>query len=80
MGKLLDGLLSYFENNTQEQILKDWEAAEKWDDVGPKIDDFLEQLSNEIVYKPDISTANTEISNNTPSPKFSSDFFLSSYF
>ncbi len=38
MGKLLEGLKSYFQNNSKEQILKDWAKTEEYDKTEIKED------------------------------------------
>jgi len=46
---MLDRLKNYFENTSEAQIKKDWEATEKYDDVNsPKVDEFLEELNKNI--------------------------------
>ncbi len=43
MGKLIDGLLDYLANTSQEQIKKDLERLDKYKDVGPNVDAFINQ-------------------------------------
>lgn len=43
MNTILDNLKSYFQNNSREQIEKDWAQSEKYDSVGPTIDDFIKK-------------------------------------
>lgn len=42
---MLDRLKNYFDNTSEAQIKKDWDATEKYDDVNsPTVDEFLEEL------------------------------------
>lgn len=38
---VLDSLKKYFEENSREQIEKDWKESEKFDKVGPTCEEFL---------------------------------------
>lgn len=38
---ILDKLKKYFETTPREQIEKDWADCAKYDNVGPKVDDFI---------------------------------------
>lgn len=38
---ILDKLKNYFETTPREQIEKDWKDCSKYDNVGPKVDDFI---------------------------------------
>ncbi len=78
MSTVLENLKLYFQNNSREQIENDWAESEKYDKVGPTIDEFMHQ--SQFFY---------ELENNDPfwefsclnqiieNPKFTSDFFLS---
>jgi len=47
METILDRLKNYFENTSEAQIKKDWDATEKYDDVNsPTVDEFLEELKS----------------------------------
>lgn len=49
MSKLLDDLKEYFENTHPEELEKDWEKIKEWNDVGPKVEDyikFIEEVKN----------------------------------
>jgi hypothetical protein len=43
MENFLEKLKEYFENNTNEKILEDWEKSEKYDEIKPTVEDFLKQ-------------------------------------
>lgn len=76
MGTISEYLDAYFQTTNKEQIIKDWSETEKYDAVGPKVDDFLYQsrvfyeAENHISYW-EFSCKNEIIEN----PKFASDFF-----
>ena len=78
MSTILESLNQYFQNNTEEQIRKDWAEFAEYDKVGPKVDDFMTQ-SKSLFYEQsnvdnywEFSCSNQLITN----PKFASDFFL----
>lgn len=66
MGNLIDGLRKYFETNSREQILSDWDKTKMFDEIGPKMDDFL--IHSEIQYR-----------FNLKEPRFKNDFHFNSY-
>lgn len=39
---VLDSLKEYFANNSREQIEKDWNETEEWDNVGPTVEEFMD--------------------------------------
>ncbi|WP_339740632.1 hypothetical protein [uncultured Sunxiuqinia sp.] len=43
MSTILDSLKSYFQDNSREQIEKDWAEYEKYDKIGLKVDESIEQ-------------------------------------
>lgn len=77
MNSVLKALQEYFQNNSAEQISKDWAETEKYDIVGPTIDDFMFQ--SKIFYETEIRQSYWEFNcqNETiENPKFASDFFF----
>lgn len=46
MGTLLEELKAYFRATPREQVLKDWAKTERFDSLGPTIDEFF--LQNEL--------------------------------
>ncbi len=77
MNKLIDILKKYFENTPESKIKAEWGKYAEYDQVGPKIDDFLFHLNllHQTQKEPDywfIKTKNENLKN----PKFSSDFFI----
>lgn len=44
MGKLLENLKEYFKNTSQEQIDKDFEEIEKYNEIGPSVDEYLKMV------------------------------------
>jgi hypothetical protein len=82
MASVLESLKLYFQNNSREQIEKDWAETEKYDGVGLKVDDFIHH--SKLIYG--IQTENSYWVYNSmikiiKNPKFSSDFLfnLASY-
>jgi hypothetical protein len=77
MSAILESLKQYFENNTDEQIGSDWAEFVKYDSVGPKVDDFMNQSKLLFSEQPnddnywDYFFSNQIVTN----PKFASDFF-----
>ena len=56
MGKLLEDLKEYFKNTSQEQIDKDFEEIEKYNEIGPSVDEYLSYLrENQKELDPEIS-------------------------
>ena len=76
MSTILENLKLYFQNNSREQIDKDWAESERYDKVGSTIDEFIHQSQffYELENKDSFWEFNclNQISEN---PKFASDFF-----
>ena len=78
MSAILESLKRYFQNNTEEQIRKDWAEFAEYDKVGPKVDDFMTQSKLLFYEQSNINNyweffcSNQLVTN----PKFASDFFL----
>ena len=63
---------------SSEQVKNDWIETEKYDSVGPKIDEFLNQ--SKVFYETEVRNSYWEFSclnEILENPKFASDFFLS---
>ncbi|MBE7653948.1 hypothetical protein [Tenacibaculum finnmarkense] len=77
MTTILENLKLYFQNNSKEQIKKDWSESEKYNGIGPKIDDFIEQTiyHHKIKNNKDFWEI-TSLNNITKNPKFTSDFLF----
>lgn len=77
MSTILENLKLYFQNNSEEQIKLDWAESVKYDDVGPKIDDFIQQT---IYHHKEENNENfwefNPIDIIIKNPKFASDFFI----
>lgn len=77
MKTILESLKAYFAENTAEKIERDWAESEKYDKVGPTVNEFFSQskiyhktkFNNDSVW----SFSNNQILKN---PNFASDFFL----
>ena len=77
MKTVLEALRFYFQNTSAEQISLDWADTEKYDVVGPKIDDFLYQ--SKVFYETETRNSYWEFNCKNEileNPKFASDFFL----
>lgn len=47
MNDLVEKLRKYFNQNTDEQIRKDWEKSKEFDEIKPTVEDFIDiQLKN----------------------------------
>jgi len=77
MSTILEKLKLYYQNNSAEKIKNDWVEFERYDKIGPTINEFLDQTiyHHKIEHQEEFWKFNTlyEITTN---PKFSSDFFL----
>ena len=40
-------LKNYFDSNTREQIISDWEATKKYDNVGITIKEYIKLINND---------------------------------
>lgn len=77
MRTILDRLKQYYENNSQEQIEKDWAESEEYDQIGPLVDEFIKQTK--IFYEFHMRDSYWEFSNSNNilhNPKFTSDYFV----
>ncbi|MDP4272662.1 MAG: hypothetical protein Q8907_00095 [Bacteroidota bacterium] len=77
MSTILESLKSYFQNNSREQIERDWAEFEKYDKIGLKVDEFLERCK--LLYEQDTKDTYWEyncLNQIIKNPKFASDFFL----
>lgn len=77
MNTILENLKSYFQENSREQIEKDWAEFDEYDNVGPSVYWFLEQ--SRLFCEPNKKEpfwgyycSNQIIEN----PKFTSDFLF----
>ena len=48
VNKYVEDLKRYFEETPKEQLDKDWKELEKWNDVGPTVDEYLKSLNEYI--------------------------------
>lgn len=77
MRTILERLQSYFQSTAHTQIDKDWKDCERYNNVGPLIDDFICQ--SKLFYEAEVRNSYWEISCTDEileNPKFASDFFL----
>lgn len=81
MKNVLEELKNYLNNTPNQQVLKDWESTEKYDEVGIPVDDFLQKTT--YYYKLQNGSINIECDNlydNIQNPKFTSDFLFYNLF
>ena len=78
METMLDRLKKYFENTSNEQVMKDWKQTEKYDEIdSPSIETFIRESKLLIeVGKLEETLPPENFINNFENPNFSSDFFL----
>lgn len=78
MSTLLEDLKKYFKETPQEKIISDWAKSEKYDEVGPPINEFIE-ISKKY-YAVECNGANNinyvQITNIINNPKFNTSGFL----
>lgn len=77
MNTILENLKLYFQSNSKEQIISDWAESEKYNNIGPKIDDFIEQTiyHHKIENNKEFWEFNS-LNNIITNPKFASDFLF----
>ncbi|WP_272151384.1 hypothetical protein [Tenacibaculum aiptasiae] len=77
MNPLLESLRSYFQNNSIDKIREDWEKYEKYDEIGPSVEEYLchSEKHNKLNYYA-YSLENSLLENKIENPKFASDFFF----
>lgn len=75
MGKLVDGLLAYLANTSEEQFAKDWAELEKYNEIGPEINSFIEQSKELDKLRIDNLITEVTLINNIKNPDFTPDFF-----
>lgn len=76
MENIVEKLKKYFETTSQEQVLKEWEKTKDFDQIGPTMDDFLNQTDWHFKIKLDDPVLGQSLIVKNYSPKFSSGFFL----
>jgi hypothetical protein len=72
MSTLLEDLRKYFSETPQEKIKSDWAKSEKYDEVGPPVDEYIEFSKKYYTMQcPDVNNINqVQISNIINNPKF----------
>ena len=74
MGKLVDELLEYLSNISDEQLSKDWNELKKFNEIGPEVTSFIE-YSQEIIKQFYDPVVEVTVLNKTKNPDFNLDFF-----
>ena len=46
MNNLLEDLKKYFRDTPDEQIQKDWSESEKYDEIGPSVEEFIKETQS----------------------------------
>lgn len=76
MNSFLEDLKKYFENNSRDKVIEDWEKSKEFDQIGISMDDFM--YHTQIYYK--VQTEDPlmgcNLTYNDYSPKFSSGFLF----
>jgi hypothetical protein len=78
MKTILEQITTYFETQSEEEILKDWKSLEKYSKVGIPASEFLEVINQvnsieELIFK---WQNDQNMKNKIKSPAFMLDFFL----
>ena len=50
MSKIVEQLRKHFEEATQEELDKEWEELKHWNEIGPTVDEYLENLKKYDLY------------------------------
>ena len=50
MSKIGEQLRKHFEEATQEELDKEWEELKHWNEIGPTVDEYLENLKKYGLY------------------------------
>lgn len=50
MSKIVEQLRKHFEETTQEELDKEWEELKHWNEIGPTVDEYLENLKKYGLY------------------------------
>lgn len=77
MNNILEDLKKYFQDTPQEQIMKEWAETEKYDKVGPSIEEFL--IKTKLYFKledEDLVLKEQNFPKNIKNPNYTSGFFL----
>lgn len=48
---LFELLKEYFDNVSPEQLKKDWEKLKEWENVGRTVDEYINSLKEDGIYK-----------------------------
>lgn len=50
MSSIVEQLRKHFEEATQEELDKEWEELKHWNEIGPTVDEYLENLKKYGLY------------------------------
>lgn len=76
MNNFIEDLKKYFEVTPQNKIIEDWAKTEKFDQIGPTMDEFLIQANYHYNIQQENLTKGCCQNNIEFNPKFSSGFFF----
>jgi hypothetical protein len=76
MSNFLDELKKYFESTPQNKILEDWAKSERYDEIGPTVEEFIRNSQLYYVCSEAPDDRCLQVIVNDLSPKYSSGFFL----
>ena len=75
MNNFFEELIKYFEVTPQEKVLEDWAKSAEFDNIGPTVEEFLENSQEYYVFSDDPNKGCLHYILNNFSPEFSSGFF-----
>ena len=76
MMNFYEELEKYFANTPREKVLEDWAVSKNYDNVGPKVDDILKNLTLYQTLTCEPFGFKLTIFNNIYNPEFSSGFLF----
>ena len=78
MTTMLERLKRKIASSSKEEILRKWNSGNEWDSCGPKVRDFMNEISFHLeADSPEKHFENVEIYNNLGSKTFSNLFYFS---
>lgn len=76
MSKLLNDLLNFLSSATPEQLERNWQHLEPYEDIGPNARDFVRYCEDAYQYSYRNDVNNSIIVNNEKNPEYCFGFFL----
>lgn len=76
MNNFFEELKKYFHDTPRDQVLEDWAKSEKFDEVGPTVEEFLRNTKQHYkVHSEEPLDVGIYFTNDNLNPKFTSGFF-----